>query len=88
VSVVSVEVTVPDRAAAAALFGAVVAIDLWAIRWKRATVSRWVRHQVRRRPAITLTFALLLAAHLVAELPADPFRWAAGWLAQPTGEHR
>lgn len=79
VAAASLEVKVePDLAAAVALAMSVVAIDLWALQSRRSTVSRWVRHQLRHRPAVTLTAALILGLHLAHEWPADP----AGWVAR------
>lgn len=80
----TVEITVadPDLAAAAALFGAVIAIDLIAIRCKRATISRWVRHQYQHRPALTITATSLLLAHLAIEATFDPLRRIHRWLDQ------
>lgn len=76
----SLEVTV-EPAAALALAASVVVIDLAAIRWRKATISRWCRHQVRHRPALTLTVAAFLGLHLVLESKWDLAGWAAGWVA-------
>jgi hypothetical protein len=79
---VTITVQPPGAAAALALFGAVVAIDIAAIRLKRATISRWVRHQYRRRPAATLAAMALLTAHLLLELESDPAIRFARWMGQ------
>jgi hypothetical protein len=77
---VTITVAEPDLAAAVCLFGAVVAIDLWAIRSRRSTISRWYSHHLQHRPAVTLTATGLLLAHLCGRVPFDPFRLVARWI--------
>lgn len=70
-----IEITVPDPdlAAVLALTIAIVAIDLWAIRQRRSTISRWYAHQLREHPVIVLTLTGTMLAHLTGRW-ADPFR--------------
>lgn len=78
----SIEVTVaPESVAGIAALTAIVAIDLAALRWGKATISRFTRHQIHEHPFVAAAVAALLAAHLVVEVDLDPLRRTAGWIA-------
>jgi hypothetical protein len=85
---VSVEVSVPPEwIGGVAALAAFAAIDVALLRYGKATISRLTRYLIWKHPVAAAASAVALGLHLTFELPADPFRWAAGWLT--TGDtHR
>jgi hypothetical protein len=79
------EVTItvqPGWEAALAGLAAVVAIDVAAIKWKRWTISRLIRHLRREHPIPTLVAAVALGLHLTFEFRGDPAIRFARWMGQ------